>query len=96
MNKANLIDLVSDRASISKNAANTAIDALLEAITGALTGGESVTFVGFGTFDTSHRKKRMGRNPQTGQLMEIPAAVVARFKAGKKLKEAINEANDSE
>ena len=91
MNKNDLIETMAASADISKNAATRALDAFIEAVTGSLSGGTDVVLVGFGSFTTSHRAARSGRNPQTGETMQIPAATVARFKAGKKLKEAVNK-----
>ena len=91
MNKNDLIESMAASADISKNAATKALDAFIEAVTGSLSGGTDVVLVGFGSFTTSERAARTGRNPQTGETMQIPAATVARFKAGKKLKEAVNK-----
>ncbi len=90
MNKQELIDIVADAANISKNAANRAIDAFTDTVTDCLKKGDEVVLVGFGSFTTSDRAARAGRNPQTGETIQIPAAKVARFKAGKKLKDAVN------
>ena len=91
MNKNEIIDAMASSADISKNAATRALDAFIDAVTKSLSSGDDVILVGFGSFTTSHRAARTGRNPQTGQSMAIPAATVARFKAGKKLKEAVNK-----
>lgn len=91
MNKNELIDAMASSADISKNAAARALDAFVNSVTTSLRDGSDVVLVGFGSFTTSHRAARTGRNPQTGQTMQIPAATVARFKAGKKLKEAVNK-----
>lgn len=91
MNKNELIDAMASSADISKNAAARALDAFVNSVTASLRDGSDVVLVGFGSFTTSHRAARTGRNPQTGQTMQIPAATVARFKAGKKLKEAVNK-----
>lgn len=91
MNKQELIDIMAEASNISKNAANRALDAMTDAITATLKKREDVVLVGFGSFVTSERAARSGRNPQTGETIAIPAAVVARFKAGKKLKDAVNE-----
>lgn len=90
MNKSELIDIVADQADISKSAAGDAIDAVLDGITSALKNGDSVTFVGFGTFSVSDRAARAGRNPQTGETIQIKASKLAKFKAGKSLKDALN------
>jgi DNA-binding protein HU-beta len=90
MNKAELIDAVADSADISKAAAGRAVDGAISAITNALRAGDSVTLVGFGTFTVRSRQARTGRNPRTGQEIQIRASKVPGFKAGKALKDAIN------
>lgn len=90
MNKSELVDLVANKADISKSSAGDAVDAVLDGITGALQRGDSVTFVGFGTFSVSHRDARDGRNPRTGETIKIAASKLAKFKAGKALKDALN------
>ena len=85
MNKAELINKISDDTGITKTQANAAIDSLIEAVTKTLKSGGKVTLVGFGTFMISKRKARKGRNPQTGAEISIKARRVARFKAGKEL-----------
>lgn len=85
MNKAELINKVSEDANITKTQANSAIDSIIEAVTKTLKVGGKVTLVGFGTFTVSKRKARKGRNPQTGAEINIKARRVARFKAGKEL-----------
>jgi DNA-binding protein HU-beta len=85
MNKAELINKVSDDTGITKTQANAALDSFIEAVTKTLKGGGKVTLVGFGTFTISKRKARKGRNPQTGAEINIKARRVARFKAGKEL-----------
>ena len=89
MNKADLIRKISKDADITKEKANIAIDSLIEGITKDLKKGGRVTMVGFGTFSTSKRKARIGRNPQTGEAIKIKAKRVARFKAGKDLENAV-------
>jgi DNA-binding protein HU-beta len=89
MNKAQLVSKVADKAGLSKAAAEKAINTFLEAIQSALKKGDSVTLVGFGTFSVASRKKRQGRNPQTGQTITIPARKVPRFRPGKALKDAV-------
>jgi DNA-binding protein HU-beta len=91
MNKGDLIDRVSGDAGISKAQADRAIDSVLGGITDSLRKGERVTLVGFGTFAVSQRKSRKGRNPQTNELIKIPATKSVRFSSGKKLKEVINK-----
>jgi DNA-binding protein HU-beta len=90
MNKAELIDAVADAADISKAAASRSVDTVLEVITDALKSGNSVTLVGFGTFNTRRREARTGRNPRTGEPIQIGASNLAVFKAGKALKDALN------
>ncbi len=89
--KAEVIDRVAEAAELTKAAAARAVDALHDVITDVLSNNDSITFVGFGTYTLSHRAAREGRNPQTGAAMQIAATNVARFKAGKKLKEAVNK-----
>ena len=90
MNKGDLIERVSTGAGISKVQANQALDALVEGVTSALKKGDRVTLVGFGTFSTSHRKARTGRNPQNGRPLKIAARRVAKFAPGAELKAAVN------
>lgn len=90
MNKSELIDAIADSADISKAAAGRAVDAVVEAITGALKSGDQVTLIGFGTFSVKERAERTGRNPQTGAELKIAAAKIPSFKAGKALKDAVN------
>ena len=90
MNKSELIDKVAASADIPKAVAGRALDAVIESITGALAEGDSVVLVGFGTFSVKDRAARTGRNPQTGNPIEIAAAKIPGFKAGKALKDAVN------
>ncbi len=90
MNKGELIDYVSGKADITKKDAEKTINAVLEGIQGALAEGDKVQLVGFGTFEVRERSARKGRNPQTGQLIDIPASKVPAFKGGKMLKEAVD------
>ena len=90
MNKQDLIAKIVKDTAMSKAAAAAAVDSLVDGITKALKKGNSITFVGFGTFSVSKRKARVGRNPQTGAAVKIPARRVVRFKAGKGLKDALN------
>jgi DNA-binding protein HU-beta len=85
MNKADLIDGMASEAGISKAAAKKALDAFTDKVTDTLANGGRVSLVGFGTFSTSERSAREGRNPQTGQTIQIPAKTVAKFKAGSEL-----------
>ena len=89
MNKGELVESMANAASISKAAAERSLAALLDAITKALSKGDKVTLVGFGTFSVSKRSARQGRNPQTGAAIKIPARKVARFKPGSKLADAV-------
>ena len=90
MNKAELIDAVADDSDLTKASAARALDPAIENITNALRGGDSVTLVGFGTFTVRQREARMGRNPRTGEAIQIKASRVPGFKAGKALKDALN------
>ena len=90
MNKNNVIDYVSENAGLSKSDAGKAVDAVLAAITSGLKGGDAVTLIGFGTFDVRARAARTGRNPRTGEEIQIAAAKNPAFKAGKALKDAVN------
>lgn len=90
MNKSQLIDKIAADAELSKAAAGRALDSMIEAVTGALKSGDQVALVGFGTFSVRERSARTGRNPQTGQTIQIAAAKVPAFKAGKALKDAVN------
>ncbi len=89
MTKDQLIEKVASGAGLSKADAARAITATLNTITSALKKGQSVTLVGFGTFKVSKRKARKGRNPRTGEVINIKAAKVPRFSAGKSLKDAV-------
>lgn len=90
MNKSELIEAITADADLSKAAAGRALDAVIGAVTGALKDGESVSLVGFGTFSVKARAARTGRNPQTGAAIQIAAANIPGFKAGKALKDAVN------
>jgi DNA-binding protein HU-beta len=90
VNKSELIEAITAEADLSKAAAGRALDAVISAVTGALKDGESVSLVGFGTFSVKARAARTGRNPQTGAAIQIAAANVPSFKAGKALKDAVN------
>lgn len=91
MTKAELIDKIAAGAGLSKADASRALDATLDSIKGALKKGQKVTLVGFGTFGTTKRKARKGRNPRTGQVINIPAARTPKFTSGKALKDAIKK-----
>lgn len=90
MNKAELIDAVSEKAGLQKVEASRAVDAVFDTIAAALKTGDSVALLGFGTFSVKARAARSGRNPRTGDIIEIPASNVPGFKAGKALKDAVN------
>jgi DNA-binding protein HU-beta len=90
MNKADLIESIANSADLSKASAGRALDAAIESITKALQKGDTITLVGFGTFSVRNRAARMGRNPRTGEEIQIKASKVPGFKPGKALKDAIN------
>ncbi len=90
MNKSELIDAIAASADLPKAAAGRALDAAVDAITDALKEGDQVVLVGFGTFAVKDRAARTGRNPQTGEPIQIAAAKIPGFKAGKALKDAVN------
>ena len=90
MNKAELIDAVAAAVDLSKADAGRAVDAVVDEVTSALKRGEQVSLVGFGTFSVKHRAARSGRNPRTGETIQIAASNVPGFKAGKALKDAVN------
>jgi len=90
VNKSELVDAIASGADISKASAARALDAVIDTITETLRKGDQVTLVGFGTFSVKDRAARTGRNPQTGAAIQIPAARIPGFKAGKGLKDAVN------
>ena len=90
MNKSELIAEIAANADLSKAAAGKALNATLEAISGALEKDDDVTLIGFGTFSVSERAARTGRNPRTGDPIDIPASKNVRFKAGKALRDVVN------
>ena len=90
MTKAEFIDQVADRAGLSKKDASEAVDAVLETIESALKRGSDVVFSGFGKFSVSQRSAREGRNPATGEKIQIAASKVPKFSAGAALKKAVN------
>ncbi len=90
MNKGELIEAVASSANLSRADATKAVDGILDSITGTLAKGSAVSLVGFGTFSVKSRAARMGRNPRTGEAIQIPASNVPGFKAGKALKDAVN------
>ena len=89
MNKTELIEAVASKAGLTKKDTGATLDATLSTITEALSKGESVTFLGFGTFSTSKRAARSGVNPSTGAKIQIAESTVAKFKVGAKMKEAV-------
>ncbi|MEE9441824.1 MAG: HU family DNA-binding protein [candidate division Zixibacteria bacterium] len=91
MTRDQLITKMAKDAGISKRAATDAMKCFLGSVTMALKKGQKMSFVGFGTFSTTKRKARTGRNPQTGAAIKIPAARVPKFKAGKSLREAVKK-----
>lgn len=90
MNKAELVEVVSRSAGLTKSASEKALEGTLDAIKSALKKGQTVTLVGFGTFRVGRRQARSGRNPRTGAEIRIEAARVPKFNAGKALKDALN------
>ena len=90
MNKAQLVEKIAADAEISKAAATRALDAFTGAVSTSLKDGNSVALVGFGTFSVKARAARTGRNPQTGEEIQIAAANIPTFKAGKRLKDSVN------
>ncbi len=91
MNRAELIELIADKAELTKAAAARALDALLDGVAVSLRKGDPVVLVNFGTFVVKQRAAREGRNPQTGQKIDIKAAKIVGFKAGKALKDAVKD-----
>lgn len=91
MNKADLVAIVAEKADLTKKEAAAAVDAVMTSIIEDVAAGNKVQLIGFGTFETSTRAEREGRNPQTGEAMAIPAIVVPKFKAGKAFKDAVNK-----
>lgn len=90
MNKSELIAAVSEKANLSKKDADAAVKAVVDSITEALVEGDKVQLVGFGTFEVRERAARFGRDPRTGESMEIAASKAPAFKAGQGLKDAVN------
>ena len=86
--KSDVVDNIVEATGLSKKDANAAVDAFAAAICDALSNGDSVGLIGFGTFEAKNRPARTGRNPQTGEPLDIPAKTVPVFKAGKKLRDA--------
>ncbi|MGO1117633.1 HU family DNA-binding protein [Rhodovibrionaceae bacterium A322] len=90
MNKNDLVAAVAESSDLSKADSTKAVDAVFDAITGALKGGDEVRLVGFGTFSVAQRAASEGRNPRTGEKIQIPASKQPKFKAGKGLKDSVN------
>ncbi len=90
MNKNDLVAAVAGRTGLSKTDSAKAVDGVVDAVSSALRGGGEVRLVGFGTFSVSHRKATTGRNPRTGEAIQISARNVPKFKSGKALKQAVN------
>lgn len=90
MNKTQLIGIVADKADITKKEAEVVVNAVFEAITEGLVAGDKVALLGFGTFEVSERAARKGRNPATGEEIEIPASKYPTFSASKALKDSVN------
>jgi DNA-binding protein HU-beta len=91
MNKGELVDAIAQAADVTKKDADKVLSAALEVIMDAVSSGDKVTLVGFGSFESRERKAREGRNPKTGEKMEIPETVVPAFSAGKSFKEMVAE-----
>lgn len=89
MNKTELVAVAAEKTALTKKDAEAVITAALDAIEGALRGGDDVRLVGFGTFGVRERAERTGKNPRTGELVKIPAATIPTFKPGKALKDAV-------
>lgn len=90
MNRSELISAVAEQASLSKKEADAAVSALIDAVTDTLKKGDKLSLIGFGTFEVSERAAREGKNPLTGEKIQIPACKVPKFKAGKALKDSLN------
>lgn len=92
MNKAELIDMVADKADVSKKDADVVLTAVIDSIMESVAKGDKVSLVGFGSFEPRDRKARDGRNPQTGETIKIPATTVPAFSAGKGFKQLVADA----
>lgn len=90
MNKSEFVNAVADAAELSKADAASAVDAVIEVIKATLKNGDNLSLVGFGTFEVRERAARTGRNPRTGEAIQIKASKIPSFKAGKALKDAVN------
>ena len=89
MTKAELVAKIASEAGITKSQADKAVDGFVSTVSGALSGGDKITLVGFGTFSVGARSAREGRNPRTGEKIKIPASKVVKFKLGKTLSEKV-------
>ncbi|KTD48606.1 HupB DNA binding protein HU-beta [Legionella rubrilucens] len=92
MKKSELVEAIASSAGVTKADTSRVIDTFIATVTDALRNGHDVVLPGFGSFTVGNRSARTGRNPQTGKTIQIPASRVARFKSGKNLKEAVQEA----
>ena len=90
MNKNELISAVAEKADLTKAQAGDAVEALFDIISDSLKGGDEVRIIGFGNFSVTERAATEGRNPRTGETIQIPASKTPKFKAGKGLKDAVN------
>ncbi|MDJ0614313.1 MAG: HU family DNA-binding protein [Rhizobiaceae bacterium] len=90
MNKNELISAVAEKCDMTKQQAGDAVDAVLDTVTGCLAGGDEVRILGFGNFVVADRKATTARNPRTGETINVPASKAPKFKAGKALKDAVN------
>ncbi|MFY7698024.1 MAG: HU family DNA-binding protein [Legionella sp.] len=91
MNKSELVEAIANSSGVTKADANRVLDTFMATVTEVLKNGDQIVLPGFGSFSTGNRSARTGRNPQTGEAIEIKASRVAKFKAGKSLKEAVQE-----
>ena len=90
MNRSELISAVAEQASLSRKEADAAVSALIDVVTDTLKKGDKLSLIGFGTFEVSERAAREGKNPLTGEKIQIPACKIPKFKAGKALKDSLN------
>ena len=89
MNKSQLVEAIANGSGVTKSTASKVLDLFMDTVTDTLKNGDQVVLPGFGSFSTGERSARTGRNPQTGQVIQIKASRVAKFKAGKRLKEEV-------
>ncbi len=92
MNRTDLVDMIAEKAELTKASAARALDAFISSVMGSLKKGDPVVLIGFGTYTVTKRAARKGRNPSTGEEIKIPATKVVGFKAGKALKDAVKDA----